>query len=303
MAAQRIAVWTLLVGVLSLLFKLLAFRLTGSVAVFSDALESLVNLAAALGMLLAIGYASRPPDASHPFGHTKAEYLSAVVEGVLVVLAAGAIFRSALARLGHPLAIARPAEGLFWLALAALANGGWAAYLVRRGRALASAALEADGWHLLADAATSLGVMAGVTLAWFTGLPWIDPLVALLVAVHVLWIGLRIVRRSVGGLLDEALDPESRRAIEAAVAGAMAGAIEVHDLRTRRAGRRAFVELHLVVPGSMTVEEAHRIATRIEEAVRRVRPGTEVTVHVEPEGEETHRGIRPVRDHRPGRPR
>jgi len=302
-AAQRIAVWTLLVGVLSLLFKLLAFRLTGSVAVFSDALESLVNLAAALGMLLAIGYASRPPDASHPFGHTKAEYLSAVVEGVLVVLAAGAIFRSALARLGHPLAIARPAEGLFWLALAALANGGWAAYLVRRGRALASAALEADGWHLLADAATSLGVMAGVTLAWFTGLPWIDPLVALLVAVHVLWIGLRIVRRSVGGLLDEALDPESRRAIEAAVAGAMAGAIEVHDLRTRRAGRRAFVELHLVVPGSMTVEEAHRIATRIEEAVRRVRPGTEVTVHVEPEGEETHRGIRPVRDHRPGRPR
>ncbi len=303
MAGQRIAVWTLLVGVLSLLFKLLAFRLTGSVAVFSDALESLVNLAAALGMLLAIGYASRPPDASHPFGHTKAEYLSAVVEGVLVVLAAGAIFRSALARLGHPLAIARPAEGLFWLALAALANGGWAAYLVRRGRALASAALEADGWHLLADAATSLGVMAGVTLAWFTGLPWIDPLVALLVAVHVLWIGLRIVRRSVGGLLDEALDPESRRAIEAAVAGAMAGAIEVHDLRTRRAGRRAFVELHLVVPGSMTVEEAHRIATRIEEAVRRVRPGTEVTVHVEPEGEETHRGIRPVRDHRPGRPR
>ncbi len=295
MNSLRIALWTLLVGVLTFLFKLFAYRLTGSVAVLSDALESLVNLAAAVGMLYAIRYASRPPDESHPFGHSKAEYLSAVVEGVLVVLAAAAIFDAAFRRVLHPLAIARPEAGLFWLFLAALANGGWAAYLIRRGRALSSAALEADGWHLLADSATSLAVMLGVTLAWLTGRPWFDPLFALLVAAHVLWIGVRIVRRSVGGLLDEALEPRAQAAIERAVAGAMAGAIEVHDLRTRRAGRRAFVELHLVVPSRMTVEEAHAIATRIEEAVKAVHPGAEVTVHVEPEGEARHRGIRPAR--------
>ncbi len=297
MPGLRIAYWTLLVGVLTFLVKLLAYRVTGSVAVLSDALESLVNLAAGVGMLAAIRYANRPPDASHPFGHTKAEYLSAVVEGVLVVLAAGVILHSAVGRLWHPVAVARPEQGLFWLALAALANGGWATYLIRRGRALASAALEADGWHLLADSATSLAVMAGLALAWLTGLPWIDPIFALLVALHVLWIGVRIVRRSVGGLLDEALDPATRAAIEQAVAGAMQGAIEVHDLRTRRGGSRAFVELHLVVPGAMSVEEAHAIATRIEEAVSKVRPGAEVTVHVEPEGELKHRGIRPVQGH------
>ena len=299
MSRERLAAWTLLVGVLSLFFKLAAYRVTGSVAVYSDALESLVNLAAALGVLVAVWYASRPPDESHPFGHTKAEYLSAVAEGVLVVLAAVAILRSALVRFGHPEPLAAPESGLAYLAAAAVANGAWGVFLARRGRALASAALEADGLHLLADTATTLGVMLGVFLAWRTGLYWLDPLVALLVAGHVLWMGLGLVRRSVGGLLDEALSPEQKARVEAAVREAMAGALEVHDLRTRRAGARAFVELHLVVPGAMSVEEAHGIATRIEEAVRRELPGAWVTVHVEPEGELLHRGIRPSRKQRP----
>jgi len=298
-AASRLALWTLLVGVLSLLFKLWAYRVTGSVAVYSDALESLVNLAAALGMAAAVGYAARPPDERHPFGHSKAEYLWAVVEGVLVVLAAGAILRSAFSRFAEPVPLSAPSAGLFFLALAALVNGAWGLFLLRRGRALASAALEADGLHLVADTATTLGVMAGLLLAWRTGAVWLDPLFALFVAAHVLWLGLGIVRRSVGGLLDEALAPEVRAQVEAAVREAMAGALEVHDLRTRRAGARAFVELHLVVPAAMTVEEAHAIATRIEEAVQEVLPGVWVTVHVEPEGELLHRGIRPARDHPP----
>jgi len=301
--AGRLAVGTLLVGVLSLLLKYLAYRVTGSVAVYSDALESLVNLAAAGGMALAVWYAARPPDESHPFGHTKAEYLSAVVEGVLVVLAAAAILRSAWLRFAEPAAPSSPEAGLSVLLLAALLNGGWGLVLIRRGRALASAALEADGLHLLADTATTLGVMLGVFLAWRTGLYWIDPLFALLVAGHVLGLGVGIVRRSVGGLLDEALGPAERARVEAAVREAMGGALEVHDLRTRRAGARAFVELHLVVPGAMRVEEAHAIATRIEEAVQRALPGAWVTVHVEPEGEAQHRGIRPARDHPPGRAR
>ena len=238
---------------------------------------------------MAVGYAASSPDECRPFGHTKAEYLPAVAEGVLVGLAAGAILRAVFSRFAETVPLSAPPAGVFFLAMAALANGVWGLFLLRRGRALASAALEADGLHLVADTATTLGVMAGLLLAWRRGAVWLDPLFALFVTVHVLWLGLGIVRRSVGGLLDEALAPEVRARVEAAVEGAMAGALEVHHLRTRQAGTRAFVELHRVVPASMTVEEAHAIATRIEGVL----PGAWVTVLVEPEGELLHRGRPP----------
>jgi len=292
---KRAASLGILVGLAALSLKFAAAYLSGSVAVFSDALETVVNVATALLAAWAVHYAARPADATHPFGHTKAEYLAAVVEGVLIVLAAGAILWRALGRFLHPVGVEALFSTSLLLLLATLLNGAWGLYLLRLGRRARSAALVAEAWHLLTDLFTTLGVLLGLWLARALEAWWLDPLMGVLIAAWVVAVGVRLLGRSLGGLLDAALDPEDRAAIERAVAEAMTGAIEVHDLRTRRAGSRAFVELHLVVPSRMTVEEAHAIATRIEEAVGAVHPGAEVTVHVEPEGEARHRGIRPAR--------
>ena len=295
MGPKRAASLGILVGLAALSLKLAAAYLSGSVAVFSDALETVVNVATALLAAWAVHYAARPADATHPFGHTKAEYLAAVVEGVLIVLAAGAILWRALGRFLHPAGVEALLPTSLLLLFATLLNGAWGLYLFSLGKKVRSVALTAEAWHLLTDLFTTLGVLFGLWLARVLDAWWLDPLMGVLIAAWVVAVGLRLLGRSLGGLLDAALDPEDQAAIERAVAEAMTGAIEVHDLRTRRAGARAFVELHLVVPGGMTVEEAHAIADRIESAVQRVYPGAEVTVHVEPEGEAQHRGIRPAR--------
>lgn len=284
--AERAARLSLLVALWVLGLKSLAYLLTGSVALLSDALESTVNVAATLLALFAIRFAQRPPDETHPFGHSKAEYFSAVLEGVLVVLAAFLIAKESIPRLLHPRPLGDLGPGLLVSLLASLINGLLAWHLLRQGRRLRSPALTADGYHVLSDVLTSVGVLAGVSLAWATGLWVLDPLLALLVAGNILLMGFRLVRQSVGGLMDEGLSPAEVSRIRKTIAEALGGrALEVHDLKTRKAGNRAFLEFHLVVPGSMTVEEAHRLCDELERALEESFPGLAVTIHVEPESE------------------
>jgi cation diffusion facilitator family transporter len=290
-AKQRLAVISLGVGSVVLAAKLLAWHLTGSVALLSDALESIVNVGTAAIALGALRIAAQPPDAAHPFGHHKAEFLSAVLEGVLIVIAALFILREAWSGFLEPPQLDAPWGGIAVNLAAGVLNGAWALVLVRRGRALRSPALQADGRHLLADVVTSLGVAAGVGAAVVTGLAWLDPAIAALVAVHVLWSGWRLLQSSVSGLMDESVSEAELDTLRAAISDCAEGAVEAHDLRTRHAGAVTFVEFHLVVPGETSVFAAHEICDRIEAGVIAALPGARVTIHVEPEHKAKHSGI------------
>lgn len=287
----RIASASVLVALLVLALKAAAAWLTGSVALLADALESVVNVAAALAALAAIRYSARPPDANHPYGHAKAEYFSAVLEGVLIVLAALLILHEAWGALQAPRPPEAPGLGLAVSAAATAANAAWAAVLFRRGRAARSPALLADAQHLLSDVITSVGVIAGVGLVVLTGILWLDPLLAALTALNILVSGWRLLRASVGGLMDEAVPPATMDRIRGIVATEASGAIEAHDLRSRQAGRFTFLEFHLVVPGGMTVRESHEICDRIEAALKAELRNAVITIHVEPEGKAKQTGV------------
>lgn len=289
--ALKLAVGSLVVGCVVLGLKTLAWWMTGSVALLSDALESTVNLATAFTALVAIRFAARPADASHPFGHHKAEYFSAVLEGVMIVVAAIFILREAYDGLLSPRVLDAPVEGLLVNSGATVVNAVWAWVLVRWGRRLKSPALVADGKHLWTDVLTSAGVAIGVLLALVTGWWILDPLMAALVAVNILWSGSRVVKESLSGLLDEAVPEETLQQIRDLISTNAEGAVEAHDLRTRHAGSATFVEFHLVVPGDMTVFDAHEICDRVEAAIARAVPGSRITIHVEPEHKSKHTGI------------
>lgn len=292
---SRKALWvaaaSVLVGMVVLGLKTLAWWVTGSVALLSDALESIINVAASAGALVAVSVSSRPADENHPFGHHKAEYLSAVLEGVLVVVAALTILREAYHGFLDPRLPEAPLAGMLLNGGASLLNAGWYVVLMRVGKAMRSPALIADAKHLLTDVVTSAGVLAGFVLVPVVGWPELDPLIAALVALNVLWTGWAMMRDSVGGLMDEAPPPEVVARIRELVSAHADGAIEAHDLRTRHAGRITFVEFHLVVPSSMTVAAAHDICDRIESAFERDMDDAVITIHVEPEGEAKHRGV------------
>ena len=279
------------VALLVLGLKAGAWWLTGSVALFADALESVVNVAAALAALLAIRVSARPPDADHPYGHAKAEYFSAVLEGALIVIAAILILHEAWQAWQAPRAPQEAAMGLAVAAVATGINAAWAAVLFQRGRAGRSPALLADARHLLSDVVTSVGVLVGVALVALTGMLWIDAALAGLTALNILVSGWRLMRESFGGLMDEAVPPEQLGRIRGLVAANAEGAIEAHDLRTRSSGRFTFVEFHLVVPGAMTVHEAHEICDRIEAALKAELDTAVITIHVEPDGKAKHRGV------------
>ena len=268
-----------------------AYLLTGSAALYSDALESVVNVAASLVAFVALKLAARPADANHPYGHDKAEFFAAVIEGVLIIVAAASIFSHAYFAWSSPAALVEPWVGLTLTALATAVNAAWAGVLVRAGAARRSAALAADGRHLWADVVTSIGVGAGVALTVATGLRWLDPLLAVAVALYVLWSGLRVVQESVGGLMDAAPAEVIVERIRTLVGQHADGAIEAHDLRTRHAGRLTYLEFHLVVPGDMRVAEAHSICDRIEEALKAEVEGLVITIHVEPEMKAKHSGV------------
>lgn len=289
--AARLATATLAIGLLVLGLKTVAYLLTGSAALYSDAAESVVNVAAAVALLVAVRLAAAPPDRNHPYGHHKAEYVSAVAEGALIVIAAGAILHEAWSVWRTPRVIEFSAAGLGANLLASVINGIWCAVLLRRGRALKSPALTADGQHLLADVVSSVGVLAGIAAALLTDQLWLDPLIACAVALNVLWSGAKLVRTSVGGLMDEAASPAAQDRIRGVIATNAEGAIEAHDLRTRHAGRLTFVDFHLVVSGDMRVTEAHEICDRIERALHDEDSDMVVTIHVEPDDKAKHAGI------------
>jgi cation diffusion facilitator family transporter len=287
----KIALASVVVAAVVLGLKYLAYRLTGSVALYSDALESVINVAASVAALIALRVAAHPADANHPFGHTKAEYISAVAEGVLIVLAAVSIAREALPALQNPQAVDAPFPGLLVNLGATVLNAAWAGVLLRVGRAARSPALLDDGRHVLTDVVTSVGVLLGVLLARVTGLHWLDPALALLVAASILWSGWGLVRESVGGLMDAGVDHATEARIRQSMSEHAEGALEIHDLRTRHAGRVTFVEFHLVVPGGMTVQEAHSICDRLEDAIHEQIEGSTVTIHVEPQEQAKHHGV------------
>ncbi|MBZ9712961.1 cation diffusion facilitator family transporter [Deinococcus multiflagellatus] len=289
--ATRLALGSVVVAVVVLGLKFVAYGLTGSVALYSDALESIINVAAAVAAVIALRVAARPADAGHPYGHTKAEYFSAVAEGVLIVLAAVSIAREAWPVLLNPRPVDAPFAGLAVNLGASVLNALWASVLLRQGRALRSPALLADGRHVLSDVVTSVGVLIGVLAARFTGLPVLDPLLALLVALNILYSGWHLVRDSVGGLMDAAVDAQTEGRIRALLSEHGEGALEMHDLRTRHAGRVTFIEFHMVVPGDMTVSGAHAICDRLEDALRAEMPGANVTIHVEPQEQAKHHGV------------
>ncbi|HEX2842485.1 cation diffusion facilitator family transporter [Hyphomicrobium sp.] len=278
-----IAAGSIAVAIAVMALKYCAFLVTGSVALYSDALESIVNLVTALAALLAINVSSRPADRNHQFGHHKAEYLSAVLEGVLIVVASILIFREAYDAIVAPRVIEDFGIGMALSGLATALNGGWSAFLIRRGRSLRSPALVADGWHLFTDVMTSVGVIAGLVLVAVTGIKILDPLLAIAVAVYILWSGSKIIISSMSGLLDEAASTAIQARIREAIQRSGDGALEAHDVRTRQAGRAIFIEFHLVVPGNMTVHEAHEICDRLEAALEAEIEGSEVVIHVEPE--------------------
>lgn len=288
---RKLALLTIPLSLLVLAIKLLAWKLTGSVALLSDALESIVNVVASIAAFVAIVYASKPADHDHQFGHHKAEYISAVIEGVAIVVAALLIFKEAIGELFHP---AMPEDiyiGLGVNMVASLINGLWAYVLIRAGRAARSPALVADGRHIRTDVVTSIGVVIGLALALSTGYAIFDPVIALVVAAHILYAGWKLISESVGGLMDVALSDEETASLEQAIMANAAGSSGVHDLRTRRAGSAAFIDFHLVVNENMPVGEAHDICDRLEAGIKKAIPGASLAIHVEPEGVKPH-GVR-----------
>lgn len=270
-------------GVLVFLLKLAGYALTNSVAILSDALESLVNVAAAALLGFTLRLSARPADASHPYGHSKAEYLSSFVEGLLIGLAGMLIVQTSLQRLVSPTVPDADALGLGLTVVASLVNFTLGAALVRVGRREASVALEADGQHLLADVWSSAAVLLGLAVAFTTGWAWLDPVIGIGVAGGILWAGWRVLRRSLAGLMDEGLPTRQRAAVAAAIEQFRGEYVEYHDLRTRRAGKHVFVDFHLVLPGTLTLRQAHDVCDRVEDAITLALPGVSVTIHVEPE--------------------
>lgn len=290
----KLALGSIGVGIVVLGLKYLAWQVTGSLALYSDALESIINVATAVAAFFAVRVSAAPPDAGHPYGHHKAEYLSAVLEGVLIVVAALVILRESYHGFLNPTPLDAPVKGLLINGAASIINAAWCWVLFRYGRRWRSPALLADGRHLWTDVVTSGGVIAGVAVVAWSGWLQFDAVIAALIAVNILWSGWKLMRESIGGLMDEAAPAETLAKVRQLISTHADGALEAHDLRTRHAGRATFIEFHLVVPGTMTVSESHAVCDQIEAALHKSIADATVTIHVEPEEKAKHPGGVPV---------
>lgn len=282
---QTLAFWSIVVALGVMGLKFVAWRMTGSVALYSDALESIVNVITAGAALWAIRVSHKPADSDHPFGHHKAEYFSAVLEGVLIVVAALLIVVQVWESIRAPQPMEQPWEGLAVNGVAAAINAAWATLLIRSGRKARSPALVADGQHIMTDVVTSVGVIVGLVASVFTGWHVLDPLLALIVALNILYQGWKVMGDSLNGLMDRSVDMEEQMRIRDIISVNSKGALEVHDLKTRIAGRATFIEFHMVVDADMPVGDAHVICDRIEDALKAENPSVRVTIHVEPDDE------------------
>jgi cation diffusion facilitator family transporter len=269
-------------AVLTIVLKAVAYLLTDSVGLLSDAMESLVNLAGALMALAMLTVAARPADADHAYGHTKAEYFSSVLEGMLILLAALSIGAAAVQRLLAPRPLEQVGLGLGVSVLASLVNLAVALVLLRAGKRHGSISLESNARHLLTDVWTSVGVVVGVGAVALTGWSRLDPIVALVVAANIVWTGVAIMQRSVSGLMDVALSEEEQRTIRGVLQSHLADGVQFHALRTRQSGSRQFVSMHVLVPGAWTVQRGHELLEEIEAQVRAAVPSVTVTTHLEP---------------------
>jgi cation diffusion facilitator family transporter len=282
--ASKFAALSIAAALATIALKTLAWWLTDSVGLLSDAIEGTINLVGATVALAMISVAARPPDEDHAFGYTKAEYFASGLEGTLILIAAVAIGYAAVDRLITPRAIEQVGAGLAVSAAASLINYMVARRLFQAGHHYRSIALEADARHLMTDVWTSAGVIVGVAAVWLTGWARLDPLIALAVAANIVWSGYRLMRRSVHGLLDRALPPEKMQALAGALERYRARGIDFHALRTRQAGARSFVTLHVLVPADWTVAQGHDLAHDVEQDIRVKLPDAIVMTHVEPLG-------------------
>ncbi len=273
------------VSVIALGLKFAAYWVTGSIALYSDALETTINVVGALTALIALWFSEQPADANHPYGHQKAEYISAAIEAFMVVATAFAIGREAYYGWEHPHAPETPFVGIAFNGASGIVNLLWALFLIRVGRRWRSPALAASGKHIMTDVWTSGGILVGFALIPLTGWLRLDPALAALVATNILWSGGQMLRESVRGLMDEASDPETLADIRRIISKNRGEAIEAHDVRTRVAGNMTFVEFHLVVPGGMRVDHAHGLCDRIEAALLERLGNASITIHVEPESQ------------------
>jgi cation diffusion facilitator family transporter len=278
----RFAWISIAAAVVTILLKTAAYWLTGSVGLLSDAVESLVNLAGGLMALSMLTIAARPEDEGHAFGHSKAEYFSSGFEGSLILLAAASIGFAAAQRLIHPKPIEQIGLGLAVSVGASLVNLGVALLLLRASKRYRSITLEANAHHLFTDVWTSAGVLVGVGAVAFTGWQRLDPMVAILVACNIVWTGVGIVRKSVSGLMDTALPEEEQEALKDVLEAHAKAGILFHAIRTRQAGSQRFVSLHVLVPGTWTVLDAHNLLERLEADIREALPSIHVDSHVEP---------------------
>lgn len=280
--ARSYAFLSIAAASITIALKFGAYKLTGSVGLLSDAIESCVNLVAALVALVALTYAAKPADAEHTFGHSKAEYFSSGAEGVLILVAAISIGFEASKRLLHPEEITQVGLGLVLSLVATVVNGIVAFILLRAGLRLRSITLRADANHLFTDVWTSGGVVLGIILVKATGWLILDPIIALVVAANIVWAGLRLLRETSSGLLDAALPKEDMDVIKSILDKYQPQGIQFHALRTRLAGTRRFVSFHVLVPGAWTVLQGHDLCEAIELAIIQALPGTNVTTHLEP---------------------
>lgn len=279
---KRYAWLSIFAALATILLKGVAWWVTDSVGLLSDALESFVNLAGAMMALAMLHVAEQPADENHAYGHGKAEYFSSGFEGFLIFLAAIAIAVTAIERLLHPQPIEQIGIGLVVSVIASLINLFTARILLDTGRKHRSMTLEADAHHLMTDVWTSAGVIVGVGAVALTGWLWLDPVLALLVAANIVWTGWKLLHRSAAGLMDVALPAEDHAHVVAVLARYQSQGIDYHALRTRESGARRFVELHVLVPGAWTVQKGHELAEQLESDIRGALPRTTVITHLEP---------------------
>lgn len=284
-SATRYVMLSIAAALTTIVLKGLAWLLTGSVGLLSDALESFVNLAAATLTLILLRYAARPPDEEHTYGHGKAEYFASGAEGALIIFAAISIIASALPRLVNPREIEQVSFGVLLSAAASIINLVVARILLRAGTAHGSIALEADAHHLMTDVWTSAAVIVGILAATLTGWVILDPIIALLMGANIIWTGIQLLRRSALGLLDTAISRDDFAHVQSVLAQYRAEGIQFHALRTRQAGDRSFVSMHVLVPPDWTVLHGHQLLERIERDIRHVMRQVTVFTHLEPQGD------------------